>query len=255
MRVTVCELPAEIARLDGAWASLAHHVASNDTDVLLLPEMPFHPWLAATNDVDAAAWEEAVRSHDAWHARFDELGGVTVLGSRPVVIEGRRLNEGFTWVGGHYRAAHHKYYLPNEDGFWEATWYERGDGAFDTAPSAHGEAGFLICSELWFPQHARRYGQQGAMIIPNPRATEWASRDKWLAAGRVAAVTAGAFCLSSNRSGTDTAGLRWGGLGWVVDTNGTVLATTSERSPYATVDIDPLDAEKARHTYPRYIED
>jgi N-carbamoylputrescine amidase len=255
MRATVCELPAEMARLEGAWERLVAHVSTEASDLVLLPEMPFHRWLASTKDVDAGDWEAAIAAHDTWQARYPDLGDVTVLGARPVVVDGRRLNEAFVWEGGEYRLAHHKYYLPDEDGFWEATWYDRGDGTFEVAETAHGAAGFMICSELWFLEHARAYGRAGAAIIANPRATEWASRDKWLAAGRVAAVSGGAFCLSSNRSGTDASGLRWGGYGWVVDPDGTVLATTSERAPYATVDIDLLDAEKARHTYPRYVEE
>lgn len=255
MRVTVCELPAEIARLEGAWERLVDHVSAQASDLVLLPEMPFHRWLAATKDADSDEWQAAVASHDARQRRFPELGAVTVLGSRPVVVDGRRLNEAFVWEGGEYRPAHHKYYLPDEDGFWEASWYERGDKTFDVADTVHGAAGFLICSELWFLEHARAYGRARAAILANPRATEWASRDKWLAAGRVAAVSAGAFCLSSNRSGTDATGLRWGGFGWIVDPDGTVLATTSERAPFATVEIDLFDTEKARHTYPRYLEE
>lgn len=255
MRVTVCELPAEIARLEGAWERLVDHVFAEDSDLVLLPEMPFHRWLAATKDVDAEEWQEAVATHARWQDRYPDLGEVTVLGARPVIVDGRRLNEGFVWEEGEYRPAHHKYYLPDEDGFWEATWYERGERSFEVAETAHGSAGFMICSELWFLEHARFYGRAGAAMIANPRATEWASRDKWLAAGRVAAVCAGAFCLSSNRSGTDSSGLRWGGFGWVVDPDGTVLATTSDGAPYVTVEVDLLDSAKARHTYPRYVEE
>jgi N-carbamoylputrescine amidase len=255
MRVTVCELPAEIDRLEGAWERLADHVTAESSDVVLLPEMPFYRWLAATKEVDADAWDEAVSSHEAWQHRFDELGEATVLGSRPVVVDGRRRNEAFVWRAGDDRPVHHKYYLPNEDAFWEAAWYERGDKTFDTADTEHGPAGFLICSELWFLEHARGYARQGARLVANPRATPWSSRDRWLAAGKVAAVSSGAFCLSSNRSGTDRTGLRWGGLGWVVDPDGTVLATTSEPNPFATVDVEPLHADRAKHTYPRYIEE
>ena len=255
MRVTVCELPAATERLDQAWEALAAHIETEGSDLLLLPEMPFAPWLAATKEVDPPRWEEATRAHDRWQGRFEDLGVGTVLGSKPVVVDGRRLNEGFVWEEGGYRPAHYKYYLPDEDGFWEATWYQRGDGSFDPAQTVHGGAGLLICSEVWFGQHARAYGQQGVTLVANPRATEWSSRDKWLAAGRVAAVVSGAFCLSSNRSGSDETGIRWGGLGWVVDPDGAVMATTSEESPFATVELDPLHAERAKHTYPRYVED
>jgi N-carbamoylputrescine amidase len=63
----------------------------------------------------------------------------------------------------------------------------------------------------------------------------------------------GAFGISSNRSGTDALGMRWGGLGWIIDPDGEVLATTSEDEPVATVTVDLLDAERAKATYPRYI--
>jgi N-carbamoylputrescine amidase len=66
---------------------------------------------------------------------------------------------------------------------------------------------------------------------------------------------AGAFGLSSNRSGTDATGLRWGGCGWVIGPDGDVIATTSEGSPFATVEIDLLQAERAKQTYPRYVAD
>jgi N-carbamoylputrescine amidase len=44
-----------------------------------------------------------------------------------------------------------------------------------------------------------------------------------------------------------------GGLGWVVDPDGQVLATTSREQPFVTVEVDLRLAEQARHTYPRYV--
>ena len=255
MRVTVCELPNDSAPLAEAWEALVEHTTTQDSEVVLVPEMPFHPWVGWTKEVDPGQWDAAVAAHDAYLGRLDELGAPVVLGSRPVVDGGRRLNEGFVWVEGAYTGGHRKWYLPDEDGFWEATWYDRGDTDFSTIATPHGPAGLLICTEIWFNQHARTQGQEGAWLIANPRATEWSSRDKWLSGGIAAAVMAGAFCLSSNRSGRDATGLHWGGKGWVIDPDGTVLATTSEDEPFATVDIDLLDAERAKVTYPRYVED
>jgi N-carbamoylputrescine amidase len=118
MKVTVCELPDSTALLEEAWNDLAAHLADEGSDLLLLPEMPFHPWLAGTREVDPAAWLAAVDSHDRWLERLPELGVATVLGSRPVIRDGRRFNEGFVWESpGSYRAAHLKYYLPDEEGF------------------------------------------------------------------------------------------------------------------------------------------
>ena len=55
-----------------------------------------------------------------WLGRLIELAPAVVLGSRPVYDAGQRLNQGFVWdqTAG-YRAAHLKYYLPNEDRFWD----------------------------------------------------------------------------------------------------------------------------------------
>lgn len=255
MKVTVCELPNDPSPLSEAWEALVEHTTSRSTEVVLLPEMPFHPWVAWTKEVDPGIWEAAVAAHDAYLGRLGELGAATVLGSRPVIADGKRLNEAFVWEGGTYTAPHRKWYLPDEDGFWEATWYDRGDAEFGTAATLHGPAGILICTEVWFSEHARAQGKEGAWVVANPRATEWSSREKWLAGGIAAAVMAGAFCLSSNRSGIDATGLHWGGYGWVVHPDGEVLATTSESDPFATVDIELLDAERAKHTYPRYVGD
>ncbi|OFW66527.1 MAG: hypothetical protein A2Z12_01890 [Actinobacteria bacterium RBG_16_68_21] len=255
MRITVCELPDPPSGFEEAWAGLVAHLVGERSELVLLPEMPFHTWLARTPDPADTAWQAAMADHDAFQARFPELGGAVVLGSRPTVAGGSRRNEAFVWADGVYRAIHHKYYLPDEEGWWEASWYDRGDKTFVAALSPAGPVGMLVCTEVWFTQHAREYSRQGAALIATPRASEWTSREAWLAGGRAAAVMAGAFSLSSNRSGRDAAGTRWGGLGWVVDPDGDVLATTSEDSPFVTVEVDLADAAAAKSTYPRYVPD
>lgn len=71
---------------------------------------------------------------------------------------------------------------------------------------------------------------------------------KWLAGGRAAAVVSGCFCLSSNRCEGSM-----GGMGWLLDPDGGILALTSEEEPFITMDIDLTAAEEAKHTYPRYV--
>ena len=85
MKITVCELPDATPRLEEAWQELSEHLAREGSDLLLLPEMPFHPWLAGTRAVDPDAWMAAVEAHDLWMERLPELGVATVLGSRPVI--------------------------------------------------------------------------------------------------------------------------------------------------------------------------
>ncbi|MFN8375206.1 MAG: carbon-nitrogen hydrolase family protein [Anaerolineae bacterium] len=151
-----------------------------------------------------------------------------------------------------YHPAHLKYYLPNEDGFWEAQWYERGKGDFEPVQTSKACVGFSICSELWFFEHARAYGKKGAELIVTPRCTEKASVETWLVAGRATAVSAGAYSLSSNRTGSE-GGIEFGGQGWIVDPDGEVLGVTTKDRPFLTLEIDLTQAHAAQNTYPRYI--
>ncbi|HWQ13402.1 MAG TPA: carbon-nitrogen hydrolase family protein [Roseiflexaceae bacterium] len=255
--VTVCELRDDPKGFARDWEGLAEHVRASGSDVVVLPEMPFFPWFTRERRYDPATWQAAVAAHESWLARLEELAPALVIGSRPVEAGGRRLNEGFLWEpGAGYRAAHTKYYLPEEDGFWEASWYHRGDGDFTPVDAARPplRVGVLICTELWFMQRARAYGQAGIHLLAVPRATGKPTVDKWLAGGRVAAVVAGAFCASSNHVSEDPA-VDLGGLGWLVDPDGRVLAVTSRATPWVTARIDPQDAARAKATYPRYVPD
>ncbi len=256
MKVTVCQLPDAPAAVETAFAALCEHTRAHAADLVLLPEMPFHPWLAYTAEVHPARWQAAVDAHTEWLPRLASLGAGLVLGSRPVTENGTPHNDGYLWTaasGASY--AHRKYYLPDEPGFWEATWYRRAARPqFEAMPAGPARVGFMICTDLWFTEHARGYARQGAHILVNPRATELRSADKWVAGGRAAAVMAGAYCLSSNRSGPGV-GFDWGGHGWVIDPDGKVLAVTTADAPFATVEIDLSLADAAKKEYPRYVKE
>jgi N-carbamoylputrescine amidase len=257
MKITVCELPNEPDDLSRAWDDLVAHVGDRGSDFVLLPEMPFYRWLPHFREMDPRQWELAVRAHDEWITRLGELGGATVVSSRPVIEDGKHLNVGFVWEPDTGAAnVHAKCYLPDEEGFWEASWYERGALDFPIADTSDGRVGFLICTELWFTQHARQYGKDGAQIIVCPRATPPATAAKWLAGGRTAAVVAGAFCLSSNFSGTTADGAEFAGVGWITEPEeGEILGHTSSVEPFLTVDVDLREADRAKRTYPRYVVD
>ena len=255
MRVTVCELQDGPGGPADEWPALVDHARSHRSDLVLLPEMPFDTWLARSAEPDLAAWDAAVRAHEEWSLRFAELAPAAVLGTRPLTAGGRRFNEGFAWderAGD--RALHRKYYLPDEECFWEASWYERGDGDFASAEVAGARVGFLVCTEIWFTEHARAYARAGVQLLAAPRATLASSVDKWLAGGRAAAVMAGAFCLSSNRGGVDEQGSVWAGSGWIIEPEeGELLARTSTDHPFVTLEIDLAAADAAKGTYPRYV--
>ncbi|MCF8052673.1 MAG: carbon-nitrogen hydrolase family protein [Desulfobacterales bacterium] len=255
MKATVCELKNSEDTLAEEWEKLVVHVRSEKSELVVLPEMPFAPWVAHTRNVDAEVWTASVEMHERWISRFSVLLPATVAGSRPVVRNGRRLNEAFLWDEKEgYRAVHHKYYLPDDEGWWEASWYERGAKEFTTMETDRARIGFLLCTELWFNEHARGYGRQGTELLVCPRATGSFSTDKWLAGGRTAAVVSGAWCLSSNFSPTVSDGMKWGGSGWIIEPeDGRVLGVTSRERPFLTLDIDPAAARAAKKTYPRYV--
>lgn len=253
MRVTVCQFSDNRDRFSAEWAALAAHTRKMGSELVLLNEFVFSTWFPETPTFDAGAWRAAVAMHDEWLPRLADLSPAVVLGSRPVDLNGQRLNEGFVWTAdGGYRAAHHKVYLPDEDGFWEQSWYHRGDKQFDVVPAGAAQVGFTICTEVWFAERSRAYGQAGATLIAAPRATEFT--DKWLVGGRAAAIVSGTFHLSSNRAGMTAGGVEFAGGGWVIDPNGSVLALTSDDEPFITVDIDLKQAEHAQTTYPRYVD-
>jgi N-carbamoylputrescine amidase len=248
MRVTVCELRTAPGALEEDWQGLVAHVRAERSGLVVLPELGFAPWFAAEPTYDEQAWAASVAAHDRWLPRLAELGAA-VLGTRPVNLPAGRRNEAFAAdAGGPVRRLHDKSYLPDEPGFWEASWYGRGDGGHAVVDVAGMRAGVLVCTELWFLEHARAYGRAGAHLVATPRCTPAESLDKWLAGGRVCAVVSGAWSLSSNSAEPEH-----GGLGWAVDPEGEVVATTSRSQPWVSVEVDLAVADVAKNGYPRYV--
>jgi N-carbamoylputrescine amidase len=230
------------------WAGLVRHATSEGSELVVLPELGFAPWFAADRPYDAETWEASVRAHERWLERLGELPAA-VIGSRPLTRpEGRRNQAYARERGGRVQPLHDKSYLPDEPGFWEASWYGRGHGGYAVTEVGGLRAGVLVCTELWFAEHARALGRAGAHVVATPRCTPVETLDKWLAGGRATAVVAGAWSLSSNSAEPEH-----GGLGWAVDPEGQVVATTSGQRPFATVDIDPDDVDAAKRRYPRYV--
>ena len=253
MKTTIVQLDAN--RLEPEWEALKQHVAAERSDLLLLPEMCFAPWFCTNPEPDESTWEEAVSAHANWLERLPELGAQVVLGTAPRDEDGKRYNVAYAWTAElGIRWLHRKTYLPKDAGYWEANWYDRAPIDFSPWSLGRLSIGLMICTEIWFMQHARSYGQHGIQLLLNPRSTPAYSNDKWLAGGRTAAVVAGAFCLSSNHAGR-AGQMELGGAGWICDPDGGILATTSADRPFLTLDLDLKKADIAKQTYPRYVDD
>lgn len=158
--VAVCQLPAELEAASDAWQRLCETTSHLAPDLLLLGEMPFGPWVSTVPTFDSALWRRTLDCHDAGLARLDDLGAGVVAATRPRETAGRRLNEAFVWSrAGGIEAVCAKRYFPDEPGYYEARWFDRDTGDLATVRAAGLDAGFLICTELMFNEHARAYGR------------------------------------------------------------------------------------------------
>lgn len=255
MRVTVCQIPGhDQAAREAGFDALFAHARDKSSELVVIPEMPMSPWLSNSDACDPEAWEQAVRTHDSGIEAICDFP-FPVVGSRPVTIGGRRFNQGFLAHKGLCKAVHHKRFLPNEPGYWEATWYEHGDGGFEVFGVNGVTAGLMICTDLWFIEHARMLGRAGAAIICHPRATERRTLEKWRTGVKASGVISGAYILSSNlwepEEGESDANL--GGAGMIADPNGEILGETNAENPFLTLDIDIEFADAAKSLYPRYV--
>jgi N-carbamoylputrescine amidase len=251
MRVTVCELPHEPGALAAAWSALCEHTVRHASELVLLPEFAMVDPLWEYEHVDAARWESARALSEVWQNRLAELRATQVVGTRPITIGGRPFNQGFLWSApAGLMPLRRKFYLPNEPGNWEARWFDRGDPDFNDYHAGACSFGLNICTELWAVETYAAYAARGVQAILSPRATAAATTAKWLSVGVVAAVRSGAFSVSSNR--VDPTGA-CGGVGWIIDPRGTILAQTTPDAPFATVDIDLSASAAARDDYPCYV--
>ena len=253
MRATITQLDAN--QLAAEWARLKRHTVEHAAELVLLPEMCFAPWFCAAPARDEATWQRAVRAHEVWLERLPELGAKFVIGTAPRDDGDKRYNAAYLWSARDgLQWTRSKTYLPNDDGYWEANWYDRASIDFQAKRAGELTLGVMICTEIWFLQHAREYGKAGIHLLLNPRSTPRPTNEKWLAGGRTAAIVSGAFCLSSNHAG-HAGGVDLGGAGWLCDPDGAVLATTSEAEPFVTLELDMVASEAAKSTYPRYVDD
>ena len=257
MKVTVCQLNNDSKLFEKEWDQLVKHCKSEQSELVLLPEMPFYSWIANRPRIDNLLRKEAVQAHEEWLKRIDEFGDAIVAYSKPLLDDDKFYNSSFIWTkeAGHQKV-HTKYFFPEEEGFYERTWFDREPKHFNLIEVKGVKLGVLLCTEIWFTQYSRMYGLNGMDILLCPRATGKYSIDQWIRCGQTSSVISGAYCLSSNRSGIGDDDFNWGGTGWICQPmDGALLGSTSEDSPFLTLEIDLNKSKQAKTEYPIYVEE
>ena len=256
MRLAVCEAPPRLLAGDSSWRQLTERVKALSPDILLLNEMPFGQWVSVGPDRDDRQLLESRRLHEDGIAHLAELGALHVLGTQPVLENGRSVNRAYAWnaVSG-FSPVHTKQFFPNEGGFYEARWFERGTLRFGIADAGGLNVGFLICTDVMFNEWTRYYGRRGAHLIAVPRATPVGSEKRWKTMMSAAAIVSGCYVASSNRRGRDDSGLEFAGGGWIFDPFGDLIAETSVEEHVVAVKVDLDMAARAQREYPCYVED
>src|SRR5437016_4425910 len=98
MKVTVCELPDDRKAFAPAWEELVVYVREQQSELVLLPELPFSAWFARTPQFDAEVWQKAQQEHGVMMNSLSRLSPAIVLATRLVTEEQRHFNRGFFWT-------------------------------------------------------------------------------------------------------------------------------------------------------------
>ncbi len=242
---------------DSTWEAFATRIRNTAADAILLNEMPFGRWVSAEPEFDRTTITGIQQLHDEGLRYLSELNKSIIFGTRAASHDGCSVNEGFVWEStpGASRPVHTKQFFPDEAGYYEARWFERGETHFQTVTAGAITAGFMICTEVMFNEWARHYGRNGANLILVPRATPAGSIKRWQIAMAMAAVVSGCYVASSNRAGDDGYGQRFAGRGWIYDPSGDLIAETSPEHPVATAELDLALVELAQREYPCYVKE
>lgn len=226
--------------------------ADRGADLALLPELPLNPWSPATtepNEDDAEPMDgprSRAQAEAAAEAGIGLVGGIIHRDD-----SGRRTSRSLIFDrSGVIVATYEKLHLPEEEGFWETSHYEPGDGPPRRIDAFGVPFGVQLCSDNNRPQGTHLLGAQGAMAMLNPRATEEATYQRWKIVFRANALTSACYVLSVNRPYPEQ-GVPLGGPSVAIDPRGEVVLETTD--PMALVTMDASVAQEARKSYPGYL--
>jgi predicted amidohydrolase len=224
-----------------------------DAELVLLPELPLHPWVPAGRGArEADAEPPGGRCHRLMADAARDVG-VGVHGGAIVrdPDSGRRFNRTLLFdAEGALVATYDKLHLPSEEGFWEAEHYEPGEGFARPVDAFGMPLGLQICSDVQRPTLCNVLGAMGAELILAPRATPSESYERWRVVLRADAITSAAYVVSVNRPATPGS-VPLGGPSIAVAPDGSVLAEPS--GPLTVLTLERSVVAASRRDYPGYL--
>jgi N-carbamoylputrescine amidase len=252
INVGFVQWPENLQANSAEWQRIAAAVLASRPDVLVTNEMPFGPWIAIAPGFDKALAEKSVHLHEEAIEAMSALNIPLLISSRPVWAGARLANEAFALQDRKYRRIHQKHFFPEEPGWHEASWFQTAHEGFDPIDALGINIGVLLCTELMFNEHARRYGRAKADLIAVPRATG-TSVASWRTACAMAALVSGSYVVSSNRIGGSEGSPCFGGKGFAFAPDGTLIAETSEQDPLVCFELDLETSRRQKREYPCYV--
>ena len=251
--VAYVEWPDGIIPSGSDWDKISQDVKNSDADILVTNEMPFGSWLPVGpkyNADQAKKWNDL---HEHAIEALTLLDIPNIISSRPIITKDKLVNEAFVLSKGEYKTLHHKHFFPSEDGWHEASWFEKERDGFEVFDIAGIKVGVLLCTELMFNEKARDYGRLGVDLIVAPRASGQ-NIVNWQAAGSMAALVGGCYVISSNRTGQSNANIpNFGGYGFCYAPGGEFISNTTHENPISIVEINTKLTRKAQSEYPCYL--
>lgn len=258
MKVSVCEVDSPIDKFSRPFLE---SLAAEKSDLILLNEMPLGDWLANSKVFDQALFDKSVQLNRDGLEQLKEVGA-SILTSVPCYENDLRINQAVVVSDGKLSSSHAKQHFPCEAGFWETSWFSKGQSKFNPIEVNGVKIGVLLCTDSMFIEAARAYAKQGASIIVVPRATSGAGDDLWVSTLRVMAMHTGCYVLSSNRKSANAvqdksqvdAEQTFNGFGFIIDPLGIVVAQTSANSPVISYELDLKLVDDQKLQYPCYVQ-
>ena len=227
--------------------------ASAGAELICLPELALRPWFMMERPRAALPVLEpagAIRALSETCKRWQCCVHLTELTSR----NGHLFNAAVLLTPGGFRRMYSKRHLPSLSGFRERDWCTPGTRASGAHEACGGLVASLTCTDIMFPEDARRLGRSGCDLLLAPRASlAGAAEARWEVMLRANAIVSGAFVVSCNRLGTEGA-VEFAGRSSVIAPNGAVICDMARTEGVVHVDVDLTEATRAKAGYPVTLE-